>query len=62
MSSLDWAAVITKLDNGLDLEPQEAQSIMREVLEDRADKDLLKTFLLSLKKKGETSEEVGALV
>jgi len=62
MSSLDWAAVITKLDNGLDLEPQEAQSIMREVLEDRADKELLKTFLLSLKNKGETSEEVGALV
>jgi len=62
MSSLDWAAVIAKLESGLDLEPQEAQSIMREVLEDRADKELLKTFLLSLKKKGETSEEVGALV
>jgi anthranilate phosphoribosyltransferase len=62
MSSLDWASVIAKLDNGLDLEPQEAQSIMREVLEDRADKEILKTFLLSLKKKGETSEEVGALV
>lgn len=62
MSSLDWASAIAKLDNGLDLEPQEAQSIMREVLEDRADKELLKTFLLSLKKKGETSEEVGALV
>jgi len=62
MSSLDWASAIAKLDNGLDLEPQEAQSIMREVLEDRADKDLLKTFLLSLKNKGETSEEVGALV
>ena len=62
MSSLDWAGLISKLDSGLDLEPTEAQSAMREVLEDRADKELLKTFLLALKNKGETPEEVGALV
>ena len=62
MSSLDWAAVITKLENGLDLQPAEAQSVMREVLEDRADKENLKNFLIDLKKKGETAEEVGALV
>ena len=62
MSSLDWAAVITKLENGLDLQPAEAQSVMREVLEDRADKENLKNFLIALKKKGETVEEVGALV
>ena len=62
MSSLDWAAVITKLENGLDLQPAEAQSVMREVLEDRADKESLKNFLIALKKKGETAEEVGALV
>jgi anthranilate phosphoribosyltransferase len=62
MSSLDWAGFITKLENGLDLEPQEAQMIMREVLEDRADKENLKRFLLALKNKGETPEEVGALV
>jgi anthranilate phosphoribosyltransferase len=35
---------------------------MREVLEDRADKELLKSFLIALKNKGETPEEVGALV
>jgi thymidine phosphorylase len=35
---------------------------MREVLEDRADKENLKRFLLALKNKGETPEEVGALV
>jgi anthranilate phosphoribosyltransferase len=35
---------------------------MREVLEDRADKEVLKQFLLALKNKGETAEEVGALV
>ncbi|MFM2365373.1 MAG: hypothetical protein RLY79_1042, partial [Actinomycetota bacterium] len=62
MSSLDWAGLIAKLESGLDLEPQEAQEIMREVLEDRAEKEVLKTFLIALKNKGETPEEVGALV
>jgi len=50
------------MENGLDLLPQEAQDLMREVLEDRADKEVLKRFLLALKNKGETAEEVGALV
>jgi len=62
MSSIDWAGLISNLENGLDLEPNQAQLLMREVLEDRADKELLKAFLLALKKKGETPEEVGALV
>jgi anthranilate phosphoribosyltransferase len=62
MSSLDWAGAITKLESGLDLLPEEAQSVMREVLEDRADKEILKSFLIALKNKGETPEEVGALV
>lgn len=62
MSSLDWASAITKLENGLDLQPAEAQSVMREVLENRADKENLKNFLIALKNKGETPEEVGALV
>ena len=62
MSSLDWAGVIAKVEYGLDLSPLEAQSVMREVLEDRADKELLKSFLIALKNKGETPEEVGALV
>ena len=50
------------MENGLDLLPEEAQGLMREVLEDRADKEILKRFLLALKAKGETPEEVGALV
>jgi anthranilate phosphoribosyltransferase len=62
MSSLDWAGAIAKLESGLDLLPAEAQSVMREVLEDRADKEILKSFLIALKNKGETPEEVGALV
>jgi len=35
---------------------------MNEILEDRADISIIKDFLLSLKAKGETPEEVGALV
>ena len=62
MSSLDWAGIIAKVENGLDLSPLEAQSVMREVLEDRSDKELLKSFLIALKNKGENPEEVGALV
>ena len=50
------------MESGLDLEPQEAQELMREVLEDRSDKEVLKRFLLALKNKGETAEEVSALV
>ncbi len=62
MSSIDWASSIAKMESGLDLEPQEAQDLMREVLEDRSDKEVLKRFLLALKNKGETAEEVSALV
>jgi len=62
MSSIDWASSIAKMESGLNLSLQEAQDLMREVLEDRADKEVLKQFLLALKKKGETAEEVGALV
>lgn len=62
MSSLDWDAAISKLENGLDLTALEAQFFMQEVLEDRSEKETLKKFLLALKNKGETPEEVGALV
>jgi len=50
------------MESGQDLLPIEAQDLMREVLEDRAEKEVLKHFLLALKNKGETAEEVGALV
>lgn len=62
MSSLDWAGVIAKLESGQDLKADEAQAVMREVLEDRAEKEVLMSFLIALKNKGETPEEVGALV
>ncbi|MSO29210.1 MAG: anthranilate phosphoribosyltransferase [Candidatus Planktophila sp.] len=62
MRPLDWDAAISKLESGLDLTPQEAQFFMQEVLEDRSEIEILKKFLLALKNKGETPEEVGALV
>ena len=62
MSAIDWDSSISKMESGLDLPPNEAQDLMREVLEDRSDKEVLKRFLIALKNKGETPEEVGALV
>ena len=50
------------MESGLDLTPQEAQFFMQEVLQDRSEKEVLKKFLLALKNKGETPQEVGALV
>ena len=59
---MTWNAYIEKLNSGLDLEPSEAQEAMREILDGKAEIENIKTFLLALKEKGETSEEVGAFV
>ncbi len=50
------------MKSGLDLEPLEIQSVMREILSGSANTEGIKEFLLVLKEKGETTEEVGALV
>ena len=57
-----WGSAIAKMDSGLDLETTEIQEIMRAILGGESDIENIKKFLLSLKAKGETSEEVGALV
>jgi anthranilate phosphoribosyltransferase len=61
-SSLNWSALTQKLQDGVDLERDEIQSAMREILSGESDIESVKAFLLALKNKGETSEEVGALV
>ncbi|MBP6147589.1 MAG: anthranilate phosphoribosyltransferase [Candidatus Planktophila sp.] len=61
-NSLLWPEYIERLDAGLDLEPAEIQSVLQSILEDSADIESVKRFLLSLHKKGETAEEVSALV
>ena len=59
---MSWSAYLEKLHSGLDLEPQEIRSVMREILDGKAETESIKEFLLALKEKGETSDEVGALV
>ena len=62
MNELRWKEHIALLDSGLDLEIEDVRWCMNEVLTGNAELDTLKVFLLSLKAKGETAEEVGALV
>ncbi len=62
MSDQEWARHLTTLDSGLDLLTPDVQWCMREILEGHADIERIKEFLLALKNKGETAEEVGALI
>jgi len=57
-----WHHTIALLDAGLDLEPNDVQWCMNEILNGSANNEIIKTFLVSLRAKGETSDEVGALV
>jgi len=57
-----WDSAIAKMDTGLNLATAEIQEIMRAILGGDSDIENIKKFLLSLKAKGETSDEVGALV
>jgi len=59
---MSWNRAFDLLDNYLDLPPELVRELMREILEGRADNENLKKFLLALKNKGETSDEVGAMV
>ncbi len=59
---MTWQSAFELLDNNLDLPSELVRELMREILEGRAEKDDLKRFLLGLKNKGETSDEVGAMV
>lgn len=57
-----WPSLVERLNSGLDLEPAEIKSVLREIFEDTADIESVKEFLLALKNKGETAEEVVAAV
>lgn len=59
---MSWSAITEKLNSGLDLERDEIQDAMREILSGESDIENVKSFLLALKAKGETSDEVGALI
>ena len=61
--SLDiWKQTLVKLNDGLDLATDEIQAVMRQILQGSAETEDVKSFLLALKAKGETAEEVSALV
>ena len=60
--NLLWPDYLARLDAGLDLEPAEIQSVLQAILDETADIESVKAFLLALHKKGETAEEVSALV
>ncbi len=62
MSKAQWEQYLARLNSGLDLEVSDVQWCMKEILENRVDSELIKSFLIALKNKGETAEEVGALV
>jgi anthranilate phosphoribosyltransferase len=57
-----FASNIEILAAGRDLEPEQIRFVMREILVGNADVESIKSFLLALKAKGETADEVGALV
>jgi anthranilate phosphoribosyltransferase len=62
MREHSWGKNLATLVSGLDLEIDDVAWCMKEILEGRAETEQIKDFLLALKAKGETSEEVGALV
>jgi anthranilate phosphoribosyltransferase len=57
-----WKSFLVRLENGLDLETHEISSIMETILRGEAEVAEIKSFLVALKNKGETAEEVSALV
>lgn len=59
---MTWGRYLERLNNGLDLEPDEISQVMEKILLGQAEIGEIKEFLLALKAKGETAEEVGALV
>ncbi len=61
-NSNTWPQLIETLTNGLDLSSNSSHWAMNEILQGETDIAQIKDFLLALKAKGETSEEVNAFV
>lgn len=61
-NSNTWPQLIETLTNGLDLSSSSAEWAMDEILQGETDIAQIKEFLLALKAKGETAEEVNAFV
>ena len=61
-SQFSWVENLEILESNHDLGSERIRWSMRAILEGRADTDQIKAFLLALKTKGESAEDVGALV
>ena len=59
---MTWANALDLLEKRLDLPEELVRFCMRDILEGKSDNETIKAFLLALKTKGESAEEVGALV
>lgn len=59
---MTWQENVLRLESGFDLDPAEISQMMQTILEGRAEITAMKEFLLALKSKGESAEEVTALV
>lgn len=57
-----WSENLHVLDNGQDLSIDQAHWAMREILENRADTEQIKSFLLALRTKGESALELSAFI
>lgn len=62
MGQSQWQEHISELDSGHDLSVESVQWCMNEILTGQSSDEMIKRFLVSLKSKGETPEEIGALV
>jgi anthranilate phosphoribosyltransferase len=57
-----WPATLGTLEQGRDLTADQAHWAMREILENRADTEQIKAFLLALRVKGESVHELSAFI
>ncbi|GAB6897862.1 anthranilate phosphoribosyltransferase [Kineosporia succinea] len=62
MPTISWPYLITTLVNGQDLSRDEAEWAMEQVMTDRSNPVQLAAFLVALRAKGETVQELGGLV
>ena len=62
MSKSLWDENIAIINSGLDLDVDRVQWCMNQILTGQAANEVIKDFLIALKNKGESPEEVGALV
>lgn len=59
---MTWARAFDLLEQHLDIPEEIVRFCMRDILEGKTDTETIKKFLLALKEKGESAEEVGALI